>query len=133
VRALFTYYSLEASARGLFENTFRGKAFDMTLCTCMDIHEPKVKGGGHATNPGFSSSPGVLISMSRFNVVTYDATTKTATVGAGSIWDAVHLALEKYGVTVVGGRTGGVGVAGFTLGGGGSASSHISNLYFTLP
>jgi len=82
------------------------------------LTNPKVKGGGHATNPGFSSSPGVLISMSRFNNVTFNAAAQTATVGAGSIWDAVHLALEKHGVSVVGGRTEGVGVAGFTLGGG---------------
>ena len=34
------------------------------------------------------------------------------------IWDDVYTALEPYNVNVVGGRVTGVGVAGFTLGGG---------------
>ena len=39
-----------------------------------------------------------------------------ADIGAGQIWDDVHAALEPHGVNVVGRRTSGVGVAGFTLG-----------------
>lgn len=56
--------------------------------------------------------------MTRFSDVVYDATTGTAQVGAGLIWDDVYEALEDFGVNVVGGRVTGVGVAGFTLGGG---------------
>jgi FAD/FMN-containing dehydrogenase len=56
--------------------------------------------------------------MSRFSAVTYDPAEQTATIGAGLIWDDVYAALEPYGVNVVGGRVSGVGVAGFTLGGG---------------
>lgn len=78
----------------------------------------QIKGGGHATNPGFSSTPGVHIAMSRFNEVTYEPSTRTAGVGAGLLWEDVYSALEPYGVNVVGGRVRGVGVAGFTLGGG---------------
>ncbi|KAF8188904.1 hypothetical protein K438DRAFT_1936224 [Mycena galopus ATCC 62051] len=77
-----------------------------------------VKGGGHSANPGFSSTPGVHISMTRFSGVTYDAASGTATIGTGLIWDDVYTALEPFGVNVVGGRVSGVGVAGFTLGGG---------------
>ncbi|KAH9842438.1 FAD dependent oxidoreductase [Rhodofomes roseus] len=77
-----------------------------------------VKGGGHTANPGFSSSPGVEIAMSRFSGVTYDVSTGIASIGAGNIWDDVYSALEPYSVNVVGGRVSGVGVAGFTLGGG---------------
>ncbi|KAF8968757.1 FAD dependent oxidoreductase [Flammula alnicola] len=77
-----------------------------------------VKGGGHATNPGFSSTPGVHISMSRFSEIKYDAVSKTADIGAGLIWDDVYAALEPLGINVIGGRITGVGVAGFTLGGG---------------
>jgi hypothetical protein len=33
-----------------------------------------VKGGGHATNPGFSSTTGVQIAMTRFNQVVVDKT-----------------------------------------------------------
>jgi hypothetical protein len=56
--------------------------------------------------------------MTRFNNVTYDAGSQTATVGAGLVWDDVYEALEPYDVNVVGGRVTGVGVAGFSLGGG---------------
>ncbi|KAH0837952.1 hypothetical protein J3R83DRAFT_6187 [Lanmaoa asiatica] len=77
-----------------------------------------IKGGGHTLNPGFSSTPGVQIAMYRFADVTYDHTTRTATIGAGLIWDDVYAALEPYGVNVAGGRVSGIGVAGFTLGGG---------------
>ncbi|KAF8069311.1 FAD-binding domain-containing protein [Lyophyllum atratum] len=77
-----------------------------------------VKGGGHASNPGFSSTPGILIAMSRFSEVTYDAATQTAVIGAGLIWDDVYAALAPHNVNVLGGRVTGVGVAGFTLGGG---------------
>ena len=78
----------------------------------------QVKGGGHATNPGFSSTVGVQIAMSRFSEVVYDSTTQTVMIGAGLTWDEVYAALEPHGVNVVGGRVPGVGVAGFTLGGG---------------
>ncbi|KAH9925023.1 FAD-binding domain-containing protein [Epithele typhae] len=77
-----------------------------------------VKGGGHASNPGWSSTTGVQIAMYRFGEVNYDSTTNTVTVGAGLIWDDVYAGLEEHEVMVVGGRVTGVGVAGFTLGGG---------------
>lgn len=81
----------------------------------------QVKGGGHASNPGWSSTKGVQIAMSRFDSVVYDPATGTAKVGAGLIWDEVYEALAPFGVNVVGGRVTGVGVAGFTLGGGKNA------------
>ncbi|KAF4610654.1 hypothetical protein D9613_006785 [Agrocybe pediades] len=77
-----------------------------------------VKGGGHASNPGFSSTTGVHISMTRFDEVTYDAASQTVVVGSGLVWDDVYEALAPHNVNVVGGRVTGVGVAGFTLGGG---------------
>lgn len=85
-----------------------------------------VKGGGHASNPGFSSTTGVQITMSRFSGVTYHSDSQTVDIGSGLIWDDVYAALEPYGVNVVGGRVTGVGVAGFTLGGG---FSFLSNQY----
>ncbi|KAH9990421.1 FAD-binding domain-containing protein [Russula vinacea] len=77
-----------------------------------------VKGGGHATNPGFSSTTGVQISMSRFNETKLSLTSGTVEVGAGLTWDQVYEVLEPTGVNVVGGRVSGIGVAGLTLGGG---------------
>jgi len=85
-----------------------------------------VKGGGHATNPGFSSTTGIQISMTRFNQVIVDKTASTVEVGTGLIWDDVYQALDGTGLNVVGGRVSGVGVAGFTLGGG---YSWLSNQY----
>ncbi|KAF5346348.1 hypothetical protein D9758_011479 [Tetrapyrgos nigripes] len=77
-----------------------------------------VKGGGHGSNPGSSSTEGVQITMTRFSEVTYDADAQTATIGTGLVWDDVYETLVPQGVNVVGGRVTGVGVAGFTLGGG---------------
>ncbi|PPR03987.1 hypothetical protein CVT24_008306 [Panaeolus cyanescens] len=77
-----------------------------------------VKGGGHGVNPGFSSTPGIHISMTRFSDIKYQRPTQTAEVGTGLVWDDVYAALEPFNRTVVGGRVSGVGVAGLALGGG---------------
>ncbi len=69
-------------------------------------------------NPGFSSTTGVEIVMTRFNETKVNPTSRTVEVGAGLTWDQVYDALEPTGVNVVGGRVPGVGVAGVTLGGG---------------
>lgn len=69
-------------------------------------------------NQGFSSTPGIHIAMSRFSEINYDASSQTVDVGAGLVFDDVYKALEPHGVNVVGGRVTGIGVAGFTLGGG---------------
>ncbi|KAI0251534.1 hypothetical protein BJV78DRAFT_1282389 [Lactifluus subvellereus] len=77
-----------------------------------------VKGGGHTTNPGFSSTPGVHISMSRFNDVVIREDSETVEIGAGLTWTDVYAYLIPKGINVVGGHLKGIGVAGFTLGGG---------------
>jgi FAD/FMN-containing dehydrogenase len=82
-----------------------------------------VKGGGHATNPGFSSTRGVEIAMTRFNEIKVNSSCGTVEVGAGLTWDQVYEALEPTGLNVIGGRIPGVGVAGLSLGGGESLSS----------
>ncbi|EIN11992.1 FAD-binding domain-containing protein [Punctularia strigosozonata HHB-11173 SS5] len=76
-----------------------------------------VKSGGHATNEGWSSTPGVQITLSRFNTTQFDPSTGIATVGTGQIWDKVYAALEPFNVSVAGSRISDVGV-GFNLGGG---------------
>ncbi|KAG8737199.1 hypothetical protein FRC10_008464 [Ceratobasidium sp. 414] len=92
-----------------------------------------IRSGGHATNPGFSSTPGVQIALFKFSEVTYrpaqradDGSVGTVDIGSGLVWDDVYGVLEPYNVTVVGGRVSGVGVGGFTLGGG---YSWLSNQY----
>jgi FAD/FMN-containing dehydrogenase len=77
-----------------------------------------VKGGGHATNPGFSSTTGVLVALSRFNDIKVDIVSEKVEIGAGLTWDQVYANLESTGVNVVGARVPTVGVSGFTLGGG---------------
>ena len=83
-----------------------------------------VKGGGHTYNPGFSSTPGIHISMARFNKVLYDPSDEAVNVGPGLVWDDVYRTLEPHQVNVIGGRLSGVGVAGLTLGGGFSWKSN---------
>lgn len=56
--------------------------------------------------------------MYRFSEIDYNEAEQTVTLGAGLIWDDVYAALEPHGVNVLGGRVTGLGVAGFTLGGG---------------
>ncbi len=77
-----------------------------------------MKGGGHASNPEFSSTSGVQISLSRFNKTNVNVKSGTVEVGAGLTWDQVYVVLEPTGVNVIGGRVPSVGVAGLTLGGG---------------
>jgi FAD/FMN-containing dehydrogenase len=79
----------------------------------------KVKGGGHTSNPGFSSTTGIQIAMYQFSDIDYNEAEQTVTLGAGLVWDDVYAALEPHGINVLGGRVTGLGVAGFTLGGGG--------------
>ncbi|ESK84491.1 FAD-binding domain-containing protein [Moniliophthora roreri MCA 2997] len=50
-----------------------------------------IKGGGHTGNLGFSSTPGVQISMSRLNEVDYDESTSTVKIGADQIWRSTHV------------------------------------------
>ena len=87
-----------------------------------------VKSGGHATNPGFSSTQGVHISMTRFKNIAISEDSQTVEVGAGLTWTDVYAYLVPKGFNVVGGRVDGVGVAGLTLGGGVSFSfpAHLS-------
>ena len=77
-----------------------------------------VKGGGHSTNRGFSSTQGVHISMTRFNDIAIRKDSRSVEIGAGLTWTDVYEYLVPKGLNVVGGRMNAVGVAGFALGGG---------------
>ncbi|KAH9013686.1 FAD-binding domain-containing protein [Lactarius hengduanensis] len=85
-----------------------------------------VKGGGHTFNPGFSSSSGVQISMTRFSNIELNNSTGTVDAGSGVTWDQVYAALDSTGVNIVGGRIPTVGISGLTLGGG---YAFMSNQY----
>ncbi|KAH8987977.1 FAD dependent oxidoreductase [Lactarius hatsudake] len=77
-----------------------------------------VKGGGHAFNPGFSSTTGVQISMTRFSKIERDNAMGTVDAGSGVTWDQAYAALESSGLNIIGGRIPTVGISGLTLGGG---------------
>jgi FAD/FMN-containing dehydrogenase len=72
----------------------------------------QVKSGGHATNPGFSSTKGIHIYTEKFSQVTYDVASGTAVIGSGLVWDTVYQQLQEHNVSVLGGRVTGVGVRG---------------------
>ena len=77
-----------------------------------------MKGGGHTTNPGFLSTSGVQIALSRFNSTKVNPNDVTVKIGPGLTWDQVYETLGPTGVNVIGGRMPGVGVSGLTPGGG---------------
>ncbi|KAJ5496919.1 FAD-binding type 2 [Penicillium fimorum] len=78
-----------------------------------------VRGGGHTTWAGASNIvDGVTIDLSLMNTTTYNEKAGIASILPGSRWGGVYNTLAKYNVTVPGGRSNVVGVAGFLLGGG---------------
>ncbi|KAI1657067.1 FAD-binding domain-containing protein [Daldinia decipiens] len=86
-----------------------------------------VRSGGHSPSPGAANiDQGVLIDLSRFNSVDYDAENNVANIGAGQKWENVYKQLDQFNVTVVGGRVLDVGVGGLILGGG---LSYLSDLH----
>ncbi|KAF9460239.1 hypothetical protein BDZ94DRAFT_1311698 [Collybia nuda] len=78
-----------------------------------------IKAGGHIAPTGFNATAGLLIDMSLFHNIHYDATTQLVEIGPGALYEAVYIYLAKHGRTVNGATScPGVGVAGFNLGGG---------------
>lgn len=77
-----------------------------------------VKSGGHNPNLRMNSvQGGPLISTANLNEVVYDQPSQTIRFGPGNNWENITDALKPYGVAVVGGRIGNVGVGGYMLGG----------------
>ncbi|CAK1359615.1 hypothetical protein CB0940_05789 [Cercospora beticola] len=87
-----------------------------------------VMSGGHTSNPGFSSTTGVHISLAKLNEVSLSQDGSIARVGFGNKWLDVYKKLEGTGRNVVGGRVPGPGVGGFTLGGGYSWKTNLYGL-----
>ncbi|KAJ5740974.1 hypothetical protein N7493_000846 [Penicillium malachiteum] len=87
-----------------------------------DISTPKFafRCGGHSFFAGAANiDQGVTIDLRSLDSFELSEDQKTASVGGGSIWsDTIYTTLEAYNLTVPGGRIPGVGVGGFTTGGG---------------
>ncbi|THH19404.1 hypothetical protein EW146_g1749 [Bondarzewia mesenterica] len=62
----------------------------------------KITGGGHALNPGFSSTTGIHIAMSRFIDLKHNEDARTVDIGAGLRWDDVYGLLNPNGYSVGG-------------------------------
>ena len=60
----------------------------------------------------------VLVSTARFDAISVDAQRHRVRVGAGVVWSQVQAAAEPYGLLGRSGTSPGVGVAGYTFGGG---------------
>jgi FAD binding domain/Berberine and berberine like len=75
------------------------------------------RSGGHSYG-GYSTTPGVVIDVSRIAGVHVDATSRIAKVGAGARLIDAYNALWLHGLTIPAGSCPTVGIAGLTLGGG---------------
>ena len=73
--------------------------------------------GGHSY-AGYSTTPGLVVDVSRLDAVVFDAARRTVRVGAGARLMDVYAKLAPHGVTVPAGSCPTVGIAGLALGGG---------------
>ncbi|TDZ29574.1 Bifunctional solanapyrone synthase [Colletotrichum spinosum] len=88
-----------------------------------------MRSGAHSAFAGSNGlEGGVTIDFGYMNSTVYDPSTGIASVEPGSNWGDVYSALDRFGVTAVGGRASVVGVGGFTTGGG--YSFHTGNRGF---
>ena len=77
-----------------------------------------VRGGGHMFWAGAANiQDGVTIDLSQMNRLIVSRDETLTAVGPGVRWQDVYTKLEPMGLSVVGGRTGSVGVSGLALGG----------------
>lgn len=78
-----------------------------------------VRSGGHSPNAGAANiASGVTLDLSRLDNVTLSGDNSVVSIGPGTTWSNVYSTLDPLNLTVAGGRSGGVGVGGLTLGGG---------------
>ncbi|PVH83468.1 FAD-binding domain-containing protein [Cadophora sp. DSE1049] len=77
-----------------------------------------VKSAGYNSNPGFSSTMGVHISLEKIKQVNLSEDKSTVEIGMGNSFTEVYQALNGSGVNVLGARADGPGTGGVTLSGG---------------
>ncbi|KAF9737138.1 hypothetical protein PMIN06_001898 [Paraphaeosphaeria minitans] len=78
-----------------------------------------IKSQGHAPAAGFANiDNGITIDLTALNAITTNKDASVAHIGTGASWLDVYAHLDTLNKTVAGGRNGGVGVGGLTLGGG---------------
>ncbi|KAI2626818.1 putative oxidoreductase [Xylaria nigripes] len=78
-----------------------------------------IRSGGHSTVPNASNAPdGVTVDLRALSSMELSEDNSILSVGVGVTWDEVYAKLDPLGLGAAGGRVGGVGVPGLTLGGG---------------
>lgn len=78
-----------------------------------------IRSGGHSSVPGASNiDGGITIDLTGLTEVSVSEDRSIVGVGVGNSWQDVYEVLDPQGLGVNGGRTGGVGVGGLTVGGG---------------
>ncbi len=78
-----------------------------------------IRSGGHMWISNSSNAPGgVTVDLRALNSIDLSPDNSTVSVGVGAVCDAVYAKLDPLGLSVAGGRVGGVGVGVLTLGGG---------------
>jgi hypothetical protein len=95
-----------------------------------------VQGTGHGASSMGGLGSAILLVTSELDGVRVDPEARTARVQAGARWRQVIAAAAEHGLACLHGMSGGVGVAGYVLGGGigwlarreGFASSHVRSL-----
>jgi FAD/FMN-containing dehydrogenase len=77
-----------------------------------------VRGGSHSV-AGFSTcDDGIVVDLSRMDVVEVDAAARRAVAGGGTRWAGFDAATQAHGLATTGGLVSTTGLGGFTLGGG---------------
>ncbi|KAK5049448.1 hypothetical protein LTR84_004377 [Exophiala bonariae] len=87
---------------------------------CVKAHCPfGLKSGGHGHYAGQSClDGGIQLDLALLNTISLDRNKGTVHVGPGATWNSVYTRLQKERLIAVGGRSAGVGVGGFLVGGG---------------
>ncbi len=76
-----------------------------------------IRSGGHSY-PGYSTTTGLVIDVTRMNTITVNTGAQTATIGAGARLIDVYNVLAQHGYALPAGSCPTVGIAGLALGGG---------------
>ncbi|KAH8891930.1 oxidoreductase FAD-binding protein [Thozetella sp. PMI_491] len=78
-----------------------------------------IRSGGHTIWKGAANiDGGITVDLRLMNSVMLSADQKVASIGGGGIWSEIYPQLVPYNLTVMGGRVSGIGVGGFSTGGG---------------
>lgn len=127
VTALQSYYSKQATDLSPACVVTPGTSQDVSMLVKIlsslnrdgnNAYHFAIRSGGHTPWAGSASiHGGVTIDMSAFTDVVVSPDSTITSIGPGAQWVDVYRKLDPLKLTVPGGRSGGVGVGGYLLGG----------------